>query len=304
MKILITGAGGMLGSDLAEAFRPRFVTVGITREPVDYLGIPFCVRDLTHRQETLAIIQRESPHVIFHAAAMADVDGCQNHRYEALQDNLEATKNVVEASNRAGAWLIFFSTDYVFDGKKDGEYLEEDPCRPINVYGETKLRAENYIRQKAKRFMIFRTSWLYGFRGRSFPRTILELSRTKKILNVVSDQRGRPTYTRDIAAAFGDFLDHDPGALEKAPNEIFHLAGSSIATWADFARGILRAAQCEDVTVENVTSDKLNRPAPRPRNSVLALKKNEEKLNLRLRGWEEAIPEFVEELKIKGVYVP
>src|SRR3989338_3032732 len=139
MKILITGAGGMLGSDLADALHGRFVTVGITRKPVDYLPIPFCVRDLVRRQETLEIIKRESPNLIFHAAAMTDVDGCEKRRHEALQNNLEATKNVVEGSNQSGSLLIFFSTDYVFDGQKAGEYLETDEPHPVSVYGETKL---------------------------------------------------------------------------------------------------------------------------------------------------------------------
>ncbi|MBI3306818.1 MAG: dTDP-4-dehydrorhamnose reductase [Candidatus Omnitrophica bacterium] len=304
MKILITGAGGMLGSDLAEAFRSNFVTVGVVRRPVDYLSIPFCVRDLTRRQETLEIMSRESPQIIFHSAAMTDVDGCEVHRHNALQNNLEATKNVVEAANQIGSLTVFFSTDYVFDGKKPGEYDEADEGHPLNVYGETKWLAENYIRQKAKRFIIFRTSWLYGLRGKSFPKTILELSSSQKTLSVVTDQKGRPTYTRDIGKAFVDLLGKDPASLEKVENETFHLAGSSAVTWADFARGILRLAKHEDVEVQNVTSDFFKRPAQRPENSVLSVKKVFQKLNLKLRGWEEAIPNFIEELKGKGVYVP
>lgn len=300
MKILITGAGGMLGSDLACELQPRFATVGMDRRPVDHLPIYCHVGDLVERAAVEEVVGKERPNLIFHAAAMTDVDGCQLRRDEAMEGNVTVTQNVVDQANRAGATVIFFSTDYVFDGTKAGEYEESDVPHPLSIYGESKYLAEQYIQRHAKRYVILRTSWLYGYWGKSFPRTILERAPKTPVFSVVSDQIGRPTYTKDMARGLVSLLARQEKIFEEVSGEIFNFAGGGRGvSWADFARGILKAAGYDQVEVREISSDQLDRPAPRPRNSVFALKKIESRLGLQLRSWDEAIPEFIEEVQAK-----
>jgi len=287
----------MLGSDLARELQREFAVVGISRKSVDYLSIPYAVCDLSKREDSLRRMDRERPDVIFHAAAMTHVDGCEAHRHEALRDNLEVTKHVVEAANRAHALLVFFSTDYVFNGSKQGEYSETDLPEPMSVYGETKRLAEMFILQRCTRAVIFRLSWLYGLRGRSFPRTLIENTKKNRPLRIVDDQVGRPTYTRDIAQAFRDLLANRPGLLESFQGEIFHLAGDGIASWAEFAAGFFHALGKEGIAIERISSEELKRPARRPHNSVLSILKAREKLGMHLDGWQQSIKEFIDELK-------
>ncbi|MCM8774813.1 MAG: dTDP-4-dehydrorhamnose reductase [Candidatus Omnitrophica bacterium] len=297
MKILITGAGGMLGSDLASALQADFTLVGVDCREVPHLTIPCRRVDLSQKTETLDLVRAENPDVIFHAAAMTDVDGCESRRDEAFRNNLENTKYVVRAANELGSLLIFFSTDYVFDGTKEGEYVEDDPPNPLNVYAETKYLAEQFIQRHVDRYLIFRTSWLYGYYGKSFPRTILERALSVKRLTVVADQVGRPTYTQDIAAAFRELLSHQYQTLMANNRQIFHLAGEGIVSWANFARGILSLAQYDQVQVVDITSDQLDRPARRPHNSVLSTAKLRDKFGVHLRSWQKAMPEFLKQVR-------
>lgn len=300
MKILITGAGGMLGTDLSASLRAHFTTVGVGRSHVTHLPIPYVMRDLSNPRLTFDIVQREKADLIFHCAAMTDVDGCQTNRFQALQGNLDVARNVVEASNQTEAFIVFFSTDYVFDGQKQGEYDESDNPHPINVYGETKFLAERYIQQRARHFVIFRLSWLYGRQGRSFPRTILELASKNKEIKVVRDQQGRPTYTKDVAEALTALLKKNEKAFYENDREVFHLANQGSASRAEFASYLLKESYLDSVTVKPVSSAEVARPAPRPTNSILCLKKAESRLGLRLRPWQEAATDFIGEYEAKG----
>ena len=299
MKILVTGAGGMLGSDLARSLGPHFSCVGVGRSPAPHLRIPYHQQDLTYPEATAKIFSDEKPDLVFHAAAMTHVDGCELDREGAMRLNVQMTQEIVRACNTAQAFLIFFSTDYVFDGEKQGDYQEEDPLRPLNVYGESKARAEKFIQETAEHYAIFRISWLYGFHGKSFPRTILERARPQKSFEVVSDQVGRPTYTRDLAEAFKKLLIKEPKWLEKIDRQIFHWANEGAVSWAGFAEAVLRAGGHQDSVVRVIASDQLNRPARRPKNSVLSTKKAEKVLGLRLRPWQEALADFIEEINLE-----
>lgn len=304
MKLLITGIGGMLGSDLADELYRDFVTTGIVRRPVDFLPVPAVVRDLEKREDVIKVVLREKPAVILHAAAMTDVDGCESRRYEALRDNVEATKAVTEAANAAGAFLIFFSTDYVFDGAKGGEYSEDELCKPLNVYGETKWLAEQYIQHHAAKYIIFRLSWLFGLRGRSFPRTLLEKSASMTQFRIVSDQYGRPTYTRDVAKVIRFLLSERADALFASSGEVFHLAGADICSWFDFAAYLFDCAGLTQVRLEAIPTSQFPRPAKRPLNSALAVSKIRERLGVELPQWKDSIARFVQEYrnsKLHGV---
>ena len=298
MKVFITGAGGMLGSDLAAALHDSFQVSGAGRRSAPHLNIPYHQCDLLKTGAVQEIFKKEEPEVVFHCAAMTQVDGCEKDRAQALALNLEMTEKVIEACNAVGAFLIFFSTDYVFDGKKHGEYRENDPVQPLNVYGETKALAENAIREKAKQYAIFRVSWLYGIHGPSFPRTILERAQQQKEFNIVSDQIGRPTFTRNLAETFCQMLMQQKPILNRIDHQIFHLANAGQTSWADFARFLLKHAGLESVMVYSISSDQLDRPAKRPANSVLSLEKAESSLHLALKPWPEAALEFIREFAI------
>ena len=300
MKILIAGASGMLGTDLANQLKSHFAIVGVGRAAHSNAPIAYVMRDLAIPKMALDVVEREKPDLIFHTAAMTDVDGCQNKRFQALQSNLEVTRNMVEAANRVRAMFVFFSTDYVFDGTKQGEYEEADPPNPLSVYGESKYLAERYIQQRANRFVIFRTSWLFGYYGKSFPRAVLERAAASKSLEVVADQIGRPTYTVDLAQALADLLMKDEKAFERVNREIIHIANEGTTTWADYAVFLLKEAHQEDVKVLPITTSQSKRLAPRPANSVLSLHKMRSVLGTQLRPWQDAVRDFLAELETKG----
>ena len=299
MKILITGAGGMLGTDLAECFSDFAQVTGLGLWEAPHLKIPYGRCDLRQAGALDRIVDEGKPDFVFHAAAMTHVDACESEPLEAHSKNVMATERVIRACKAVKAFLIFFSTDYVFDGEKQGEYKEDDPVNPLNIYGRTKLEAERLIQSSADHFTIFRLSWLFGGHGRSFPRTILELLKERNELKVVDDQKGRPTYTRDIAEAFKRLFERDPNALRGNNREIFHLANEGCVSWADFAMFLSREAGKEGVRLERITSRELNRPARRPANSVLDLEKIHSRLGMRLRPWQEAARDFVKRLNKK-----
>jgi dTDP-4-dehydrorhamnose reductase len=303
MKILITGAGGMLGTDLVHALKGPFAIIGIGRSPAPHLETGYRQCDLSLPGNALQVFKEEKPQIVFHSAAMTNVDGCELDPTQAILLNEQMTQYVVEAANAVDAFVIYFSTDYVFDGKKPSEYLENDPVQPLNVYGKTKLLGENVVKKTAKKFAIFRVSWLYGLRGKSFPRTILEKAKQQDVFEVVNDQMGRPTFTQDLAGAFRDLFTRDPEALEKMNGQIFNLGNGGFCSWAQFALFVLRQAGYEKAVVKPISSDQLTRPAMRPKNSVLSLEKSMELLGVRLRPWEQAGAEFVKEftsLSVKG----
>ncbi|HNX68472.1 MAG TPA: dTDP-4-dehydrorhamnose reductase [Candidatus Omnitrophota bacterium] len=296
-KILITGVGGMLGTDLAKALKGDFEIVGLEKRRVTHLTVPHDLCDLTQARKTRDAILDHRPAVVIHTAALTDVDYCEEHHEEALEHNFEATKNIVDASHEIDAPVIFYSTDYVFRGSKKGEYLETDVPDPVNFYGETKLRAERYLMEKASRALIFRITWLFGVYGRCFPKAILCQAAEVKKMTVVNDQTGRPTYTRDVAQAMRQLLLAKKEVVFARDRQIFHLGNSGTVNWADFARFIVKESGLDQVKVEDIPSTQLTRPAPRPLNSVLSLEKSGSVLGLQLRSWEEAAREFLSEWK-------
>ena len=297
IKVLITGAGGMLGTDLGNVLQKDFEVVGLERRPVTHLTVPYDICDLTQARKTRDAILSHKPDVIIHTAAMTDVDYCEEHHDEALESNVAATESVVNAANEIDAPVIFYSTDYVFDGSKKGEYEEADAPNPLSFYGKTKLMGEEYILKNAKRATIFRITWLFGIWGRCFPKAILRQAAEVKEMTVVNDQTGRPTWSWDVSHAMRTLLLDKKDVVFGSNREIFHLGNSGTVHWADYARFILKGSGMNAVKVKNIPSDQLKRSAPRPTNSVLSLKKASKVLGLSLRSWEEATLEFLPKLK-------
>ncbi len=297
MKILITGAGGMLGTDLGNVLSPEFEIVGLERRPVTHLSVPYDICDLTQARKTRDAILSHKPALVIHTAAMTDVDYCEEHQDEALANNVSATENVVDAANEIDAPIIFYSTDYVFDGQKSGEYEETDIPNPLSFYGKTKRMGEEAILRVAKQAIIFRITWLFGIWGRCFPKAILRQAAEVTKMNVVDDQVGRPTWSWDVSQAMRQLLLNKKEALFKPGVEIFHLGNSGTVHWADYARFILKNSGLGSVKIKDIPSAHLKRPAPRPTNSVLSLDKSEKILGLKLRSWEESTLEFLPKLK-------
>lgn len=296
MKILITGAGGMLGTDLVARLGKDHPLVGTGRNAVTNSETPFFAADLSKSKAVYDLFASVRPDVVLHAAAMTDVDGCETHRFEALRDNLDATRNVMDAANRAGALVIFYSTDFVFDGHKSEPYREDDPPHPISVYGESKFLAERYLFAKGKRFVVLRTSWLFGKGGNNFPTKILKLAEIGKPFQVISDQFGNPTFTVDLAEATGKIVKFLSRQTQGAENQIYHIANEGVVSRFEFARTVLRKKNYPTELVKPISSDQApKRPAQRPKNSALSTEKVKERLGISLRHWEEALKSFFQE---------
>ena len=241
-RILITGAGGQLGRALQETFAEEDV-VALTHADWDV---------------TLPPPPDLAPALVLHAAAWTDVDGAQDDPQGAAAANVGGTRHVAEL----GAPLVYYSTDYVFDGAKTEPYVESDPPNPLSAYGRTKLYGEGAAGEQA---WIVRTSGLFAATGTNFVRTMLRLGREREEVAVVDDQRSSPTYAGHLAAATRELLDR--------PHGVWHLAAAGDCTWADFAEAIFEQAGL-DVRVRRISSAELGRPAPRPAYSVLRSEKD------------------------------
>jgi len=252
LRILVTGASGILGRQL-QRLRPA---------ELDLVALSHSDLDVTSRADTLRIVEGVRPDVVIHGAALTDVDGCEARPEEAFRVNWVGTANVAEACERTGAVPVYLSTDYVFDGETDKDYLEHDPVRPLSVYGRSKWCGEQAILQRCRRFYIVRTQWVFGPFGRNFVDTMLAIEAEGKPLRVVADQRGCPTYAADLAEGIFRLIEREPGY------GIYHLSSRGEASWFEFARAIF-AETGRRADLSSCTSADCPRPAKRPRRSVL-----------------------------------
>ncbi len=252
-RVLLTGADGQLGRALAEVFPEA---VALTRADWDVTSPPpsSLVTDC---------------HLVLHAAAWTDVDGAEADSEGAARVNVEGTRRIVGL----GAPVVYYSTDYVFDGEKRSPYVESDPVRPLSVYGRSKLAGEREVRDG----WVVRSSWLFGWTGRNFVRTMLALAAERDEVAVVDDQRGCPTYVGHLAAATRTIL--------MLPYGLYHVAADGDCTWAEFAEAIFAEAGIH-CRVRRISSEELARPARRPAYSVL---RSERPGAPRLPHWREGL---------------
>ena len=276
MKVLVTGAAGMLGHALMSQTQPHQEVVGATRKDAD----------LCDAQAVNGLLKAHHPAVVVHAAAYTDVDGCETDPQRAWQNNAQATLHVAQACKDVEAIMVFISTDYVFDGSKVKPYVEEDVTNPINVYGQTKLRGEQYVQQTLDRYLIIRTSWVYGPYGKNFVDTIRRAATERSELRVVNDQRGSPTYTMHLAATIGRLV-------ARGQRGLFHVTGSGECTWFEFSRAIMELSAPGRVRVLPVPSSEFPRPARRPANSVLDTSRLAHAGFDQLPTWQDALAEYL-----------
>jgi dTDP-4-dehydrorhamnose reductase len=277
VKVLVTGAGGMLGRDIvrvAEDVRHEVVALG--REDLD----------VTDPARVERVITRERPGAVINCAAWTSVDGAEENEHEASVVNSQGAGFVADAANTVGAKIIYLSTDYVFDGT-DGPYGESDDPAPINAYGRTKLAGERATALVNGRSFIVRTSWLFGPHGSNFVETMLRLGQGGGPVVVVHDQVGCPTYTGHLAVGLLRLI--DGGAYG-----IHHMAGAGSCSWYEFAMEIFR--QAEVVTrVMASTSDMMGRPAERPANSVLISRRS---APIKLPPWQRGLSDYLARLDL------
>lgn len=281
MKVLVTGAAGMLGRDIVAEFQRR----GHDVIPLDRARLD--IADLRAVREAIGSLK---PDLVVNSAAYTDVDRAESEPDVAMAVNGLGPRNLALACEAQGAALMHISTDYVFDGEKAGPYEIWDLPNPINVYGKTKLWGENYVRSLIHRYYIVRTSWLFGAGGRNFISTILHKMRLGHAIRVVSDQVGCPTYTRDLAGACADLA-------YSGCYGIYHVTNQGATSWEGLAVHVLRACG-SDLKVDPITSNELKRPARRPRNSQLDPAPLKATVGYLPRSWQDAVYEFLGKQRI------
>lgn len=254
-KILITGGSGQLGYDIYRELKKRYGNYATIFMP------NHAVLDITDKNSVKELIETFKPDVVFHAAAYTKVDDAEDNQDLCYDTNVYATQNIAEACEKIGAKLIYVSSDYVFDGKKDSIYTEGDAERPINVYGKSKLAGEHKAALNPKTFIV-RTSWVFGINGKNFVKTMLDLADKKDKLTVVCDQFGSPTYTVDLARLLVDMSETEKYGIYNATNEGY-------TSWYKFAKDIFDVNN-KDVYVEPIKSEQYKTKAERPKNSCLS----------------------------------
>lgn len=278
MKVLVAGADGMVGRAVVEHCAARGDEVmAHNRRSLD----------ITDKWAVSETFKNESPDIVINCAAWTDVDGCESDTERAFAVNSYAVETLALNSRRARALFVTISTDYVFDGSKEGFYTQRDDPHPTSVYGAAKLEGERRAQAASARTVVVRSGWIFGSGGRNFLSTIIERARRGEHLKAISDAYGMPTYASDLAARLRRLAEMDiPG--------VYHVVNSGTgASYEGFTRAALKAAQCESIEVEPVLMDTLDRPAPRPRNSRMHCLLSEAIGLPALPDWESALSVFV-----------
>lgn len=285
-KYLITGYKGQLGYDIAREL--------IERGETNILAIDKDEMDITDRDQVMKVVKNFNPDVIFHCAAWTAVDKAEEMEELVYQVNVEGTKNLTDASIEVGAKFVYISTDYVFDGTKDGLYTESDIPSPKSIYGKTKFLGEEEARRNPNHF-IGRISWVFGINGKNFVKTMLELSEKYDELKVVDDQIGSPTYTVDLAKLLVEMVQTEKYGT-------YHINNDGYCSWAEFAKYIMEC-NGKDTKIKFVSTEEyyegkdMSKIAYRPRNSKLDKSKLVENGFEMLPDWKDATDRYCKELK-------
>jgi len=285
-KVLVSGANGQLGWEIAQAAKsfPNFEFVFVDRNAMD----------LSNPNELLSIVELFAPDAIINTAAYTAVDKAESENELAHTINAEAVASLARIAKQKNIPFITFSTDYVFNGNATSPYLPDTKLEPVNFYGKTKADGEQMAIAENENTIIIRTSWVFSSHGNNFVKTMMRLMKERDNLNIVGDQKGRPTYAKDLANATIQILI----ALNEGKNirGIYHYANTGETTWFGFAEKIKALAGLE-CNLKAITSDQFPTPAKRPNYSVLDTQKIEKDLGIEIPSWETALSQCISLLK-------
>ena len=282
MRIAVTGSKGQVATSLLERTGLKAEVVGLGRPAFD----------LTDRDAVVAGLKAARPDVVVNAAAYTGVDKAEAEEAVAVRVNGDGAGHVAEAAARLGVPLLHLSTDYVFDGKLDRPYREDDPTAPAGAYGRSKLAGEKLIAERCQDSVILRTAWVYSPFGANFVRTMLRLNETRDEVGVVADQRGNPTSALDIADALIAIAGRVKDDSSPVLRGVFHMTGSGEATWADFAEAVFHEAAARGrrlTRVKPIATADYPTPARRPANSRLDNEKLSRVYGFRLPEWRQSV---------------
>ena len=295
MKILLLGKNGQLGWELQRSLAPLGELVALDRHSQNLCG------DLTNLQGLAQMVQALRPDLIVNAAAHTAVDKAESEPELARAINALAAGVLAQEANRIGAWLIHYSTDYVFDGSGNRPWNETDTPAPLSVYGQTKLEGERLIQAAGAKHLIFRTSWVYAARGGNFAKTMLRLAQERERLTVIDDQWGAPTGAELLADVTAHAIRH---VLQRPRDAgIYHLAANGETTWNGYAKHVLDQAALAQPAIKLVAKEvaavltsAFPTPARRPHNSRLDTGKLQATFGLRLPPWEQGVDRMLAEI--------
>lgn len=276
MKVLVTGVGGQLGYDVIKELKKR---------NIDCIGADRTEFDITDFEESHKFITEYMPDAVIHCSAYTAVDKAENEPELCHLINADGTENIAKICKEIDAKMIYISTDYVFDGTKDGYYDVDDIPNPINVYGKSKLAGEKAVQRNLEKYFIVRISWVFGINGNNFVKTMLRLGKEREELNVVADQIGSPTYTADLATLLVDMV-------QTGKYGIYHATNEGECSWAEFAEEIFRVAGL-NVKVNHITTEEYPTKARRPINSRMSKKLIDNIGFKKLCFWKEALKKYI-----------
>lgn len=288
------GATGQLGHELPDALAELGQVIALDR----------AAADLAHPESLRNVVRRHSPQIVINAAAYTAVDKAEDEPDLAITVNAEGPRVLAEEAEKLGACMVHYSTDYVFDGRKESPYDENDMPNPLSLYGRSKLAGETAVAAACHRHLIFRTSWLFGVHGNNFLKTILRVAAERDTLRVVADQRGSPTFVGMVADVTTEVLGSQLDAShEDAGWGVYHLAAGGETTWYGYAQRIVEQARNMGValkatgdSVVPITSNEYSAPAPRPANSRLDTAKLRSRFGVRLPDWRYGVDQVLGQL--------
>ena len=293
MKVLITGAAGQLGNELCSILSSGFAEIG--KIPDAYRGAEIIKADIgefdiTDIDSARRFIKNANPDIIINCAAMTNVDGCETAVNIAFKVNAAGVRNLAVCANETGAKFVHISTDYVFAGDGEKPYCEWDVINPKSIYGASKALGEKYALAFSQKAFIVRTSWLYGYIGKNFVKTVRRVLKEKGQITVVNDQRGNPTNANDLAY-------HILKIAETEDYGIYHCTGEGECTWYDFAVKIAEYSGYDKSVVSPCTSAEFPSPTKRPAYSSLRNLALECGVGNQMRDWQEALKEYISKVK-------
>lgn len=291
MRILLTGALGQVGTELAPLLRQLGDVVAVDRAECD----------LASEKDVRALVADTRPAVVIHPAAFTAVNEAETQVELARAINGTAPGILAEEARKLGAMFVHYSTDYVFNGEKQGAYVETDEPAPINMYGTSKLEGERAVAAAGGRFLVLRTSWVYGPHGANFLLTIRRLAQEKEELKIVSDQIGAPTSSGQIARATARLVQRYAAVAEdKFPAGLYHMTAAGSTSWFGFAEAIVNAMPARKLQrLLPVPTSEYPTPARRPMNSTLDNTKFEQTFGFRLSDWQSATAAVLHEVEAR-----